>query len=110
MMRLDFGKIITERTYEYNGAKLTIRPYPRSRGKFASRDGSLLFSAADTLEAFKYCLASWDDVVDGDGKPIALTDAVKEKLFESGLGGISDFVMQKNNEMIMEMAALEKNS
>jgi hypothetical protein len=102
-LKLDLSKIIGERVYEFNGAKLTIRPYPRGLTKNFFEIGS------QGKEAFRYCLVRWEGIMGSDDKPLPLTDAVKDTLFDSHLAGIADFVMAKNMEMIEVMRAEGKN-
>jgi len=109
-MQLDLSKVNWEgKWFDYNGSRLKIRPRPRSQTKFIMREDGILFSGPERLETFKYCLVEWENVVDQDDSPIPLTDAIKVQLFESGAGGISDFVLEKNLELFSQMASLEKN-
>jgi hypothetical protein len=73
------------------------------------REEGILFSGPERLETFRHCLVEWEGVVDAEGKDLKLTDSVKEALFESGLGGISDFVLEKNAELFSKMSESEKN-
>ena len=92
-----------------DGARLKIRARPRSQTKFFMREEGILFSGPERMETFKHCLIDWENVTDPDGNALKLTDAVKEALFESGLGGISDFVLEKNGELFSRMQESEKN-
>lgn len=109
-MKLNLGKVSFEgQVFEYQGAKLTIRPYPRSKSKFAMKDGAILFQGAEQIDIFKHCLKAWEGVEDESGNPIPLTESVKQTVFDSGMAGISDFVITKNYEMLAQMAEAEKN-
>ncbi len=92
-----------------DGARLKVRARPRSQTKFFMREEGILFSGPERMETFRHCLVDWEGVVDADGKPLQLNDSVKEALFESGMGGISDFVLEKNAELFRQMADTEKN-
>lgn len=110
-MKLNLSKVNWEGQWFdfHDGARLKVRARPRSQTKFFMREEGILFSGPERLETFKHCLVDWEGIVDVEGKPIKLTDSVKEALFESGLGGISDFVLNKNAELFQQMAESEKN-
>lgn len=92
-----------------DGARLRIKPYPRSKTRFVMQDGAAIFSGLDSLETFKFCLLEWEGVVDQDGKPIPLTDDLKIDLFNSGALGVSDFVIRKNVELLNAFGVEQKN-
>ena len=113
-MKINLGKINWEgRWYDFGEhepkARIKIRPRKRSQTKFVMRDDGIVFSGPERLDTFKYCLIDWEGFFDLNESPIKMTDEIKEQLFESGLGGISDFVLMKNAEMFNEMAEQEKN-
>lgn len=111
-MNLDFSKVNFEgRWFDFrDGARLKIRPYPRSKVRFTLKDGSIILRGGESLEIFRFCLLEWEGIVGPAGQALTLTDAVKGQLFDSGLAGISEFVLLKNGEMLDEMRDEEKNS
>ena len=110
-MKLNLSKVNWEgQWFEFrDGARLKVRPRPRTATKFIMREEGILFSGPERMETFRHCLVDWEGVVDTEGKDLKLTDAIKEALFESGLGGISDFVLEKNAELFSKMSESEKN-
>ena len=110
-MKLDLAKVNYEGEWFSFGddGRLKVRPFPRSKSKFKVVDGALIFGGTETLDTFKYCLVDWEGFVDPAGKPIKLTETIKEKLFDSGLMGIADFVIQKNIELQKATMEEEKN-
>lgn len=110
-MELNLSKVNWEgQWFDFrDGARLKIRPRPRSQTKFFMREEGILFSGPERMDTFKHCLVDWENIVDASGNPLKLTDAVKEALFESGLGGIADFVLEKNGELFRQMQETEKN-
>ena len=110
-MKLTLSKVNWEgQWFDFkDGGKLKIRPRPRSQTKFFMREEGILFSGPERMETFRHCLVDWEGVVDAEGNPIKLTDAVKETLFESGMGGVADFVLEKNADLFRQMADSEKN-
>lgn len=110
-MKLTLSKVNWEgQWFDFkDGSKLKIRPRPRSQTKFFMREEGILFSGPERLDTFRFCLQDWEGIVDPEGNPVKLTDSVKETLFESGMEGIADFVLQKNIELFQQMAESEKN-
>lgn len=110
-MKLNLSKVNWEgQWFDFQGgARLKIRARPRSQTKFFMREEGILFSGPERMETFRHCLVAWEGIVDAEGNEIKLTDSVKEALFESGLGGIADFVLNKNAELFQQMAESEKN-
>jgi hypothetical protein len=110
-MKIDLAKV------NYDGewfvfaddAKVKIRAFPRSRSKVKVIDGALIFSGADTMETFKYCLMEWEGFVDSNEKPIKLSDGIKEKIFDSGIKGLADFVIARNADLQKRILDEEKN-
>ena len=110
-MQLDITDLTYEGTwYDFGDGKLKIRPYPASKSDVVFRDGSLVITGENQYEIFSYCLEEWKDFVDADGKPLALTDAVKQKVFDFQLAGIPLFVLNKVRRFEQEKAGREKNS
>lgn len=92
-----------------DGVELHIRPYPFSRSNVVLRDNGFLISGKDQCEIFKHCLVAWKNVVGADNNPLPCTDEVKQKIFDFRMGGISDFVLQKNREFQDRKGGEEKN-
>lgn len=109
-MKLDLAKISYDGEWvEFGDGRVKVRPFPRSKSKFKVIDGALIFSGSETLDIFKYCLMEWDGFVDNEGKPIKLTEGVKEKVFDSGVMGLADFVISKQTELQKRIVEEEKN-
>lgn len=97
--------------HEYQGARFRIRPYPRSKGVFTLKDGGWQLSGREQLEKFKYCFMSWEGV-EVDGKPVPLTDEVKELIFDSPApenAALVAFVIQRIDGAEREYTDEQKN-
>lgn len=104
-MKLSLSKINFEgEWFDFGDGKLFIRPMPMSRQRIR-QDMDL---AESLREVFMFCLVKWENFEEG-GKPIDLTDAIKEKLYESNHAGIRNFVIAKNTEKLASFVELEKN-
>lgn len=109
-MKIDLAKISYDgEWFDFKDGRVKVRPFPRSRSKFKMIEGALIFSGAETLEQFLYCLQEWEGFTDTEGKAMKLTDAVKTKVFDSGIMGLADFVIAKNVELQRRIAEEEKN-
>jgi hypothetical protein len=119
-MKIDLGKASYEgREYDFDGARLTIRPYPASRSDIQVKDGAIVLSGNSARDMFMYCLTKWENVVGADDQPLKLTDDVKKKIFDFRLisapdekgdtVSLSDFVIRKAREMSEEITADTKN-
>lgn len=119
-MKIDLGKASYEgREYDFDSARLTIRPYPASRSDVQVKDGAIVLSGASARDMFMYCLTKWENVVGADDQPLKLTDDVKKKIFDFRLisapdekgdtVSLSDFVIRKAREMSEEITADTKN-
>ena len=92
-----------------DGSRLKIRVYPFSKASIAYKDGSMIFSGNDQCDMFKYCLVGWEGIEDQNGKALACTDEVKQKIFDFRLNGIPDFVAEKGRQVGSEKEEQEKN-
>jgi hypothetical protein len=119
-MELNISKCSYEgEWFDFGNGRLKIRPYPASKQQFAIRDGAVVFGGEQGFDKFRYCLTAWENyVTPGDQKPIDLTDDVKRKIFDFRLGAvtiddktvtISDFVLQKADELFSRAVDAEKN-
>lgn len=118
-MKIDLNKASYEgKWFDFGESRLKIRPYPLSRTDVAFKDGAMVFSGDASLEMFIYCLTEWEQVVDADGKPLKLTADVKKKIYDFGLGSITEdekvetlsgFVLKKARSMTEEIGAETKN-
>lgn len=117
-MRIDLNEALADGQWfdHPDGGKFKIRPYPAHKEKMVVRYSTedsvpeLSFSGDETLKKFKHCLVAWEDVNDAEGKPVELTEVVKEKIFNYRLNGIVRFVFEKVGEMQTETEDSEKNS
>ena len=62
------------------------------------------------LKAFKDALVDMANITGADDKPLPCTDEVKQKIFDFGLAGISQFVFQKIWNFYKAKGVEEKNS
>lgn len=88
---------------------LKIRPFPFSRANVAYRGGDIILSGQDMCRMFKYSLEEWANFHDADGKPLALTDRVKQLVYDFNLEGVSDFVIRRNMAFGKAKAREEEN-
>lgn len=96
--------------FEHKGGRFKIRPYPQSlENSVFGRDG-MVYKGQEALKKFMYCLEEWDRVTDANGNPLALTDQVKKIVFDSGMGGIAEFVLMTTIGLEKERVGEEKNS
>lgn len=111
-MKLDLGKLSYDaQEYDFkDGAKLMIRPYPRSKSNLIVKDKGIALTGEDQCKIFKYCLVSWSDVIDANGKELKLTDDVKQHIFDFGVDGIPEFVLEKAKVFERKKEDEEKNS
>jgi hypothetical protein len=120
-MKIDIAKASSYegREYDYGEAKLTIRPYPRSRADVMVKDGSLIITGNSMRDMFVYCLTKWEGVTGDNDQPLKLTDDVKRKIYDYKLGSIvdengetvamADFVNAKVREFDNEISGDIKN-
>lgn len=99
------------------GARVRVRAYPASRSNIMFKEGAVLVSGEASFDKFSYCLVGWEGFGE-NGKPIELTEDVKKKIFDFHIGSVtidgkevvlSAFVIQKAEELLLEMGELEKN-
>ena len=117
-MKLQLEKASYEgRWFDFGDGRLKIRPYPASKSTFAIKDGVVIFFGEQNLDKFTYCLMAWEGM-DAEGKPVELTKEAKRKVYDFRLGKatiggaeiqMSDFVIQKADEMLAEAQEAEKN-
>jgi hypothetical protein len=114
-MKLNLEKAAYEgRWFDFADGKLKIRPYPASKTAFAIKDGAFIVYGEQNLEKFIYCLTAWEGITYDDGKPLELTKELKKQIFDfrlckSGDETMSDFVIQKADELFAEAQGQEKN-
>ena len=119
-MQIDLTKVSYEgRVFDFGDAKLTIRPYPKSRVDIIIKDGAMVLSGASALDMFIYCLTKWENVPDANGNPLKLSVDIKQKIYDFHMGVItdekgekicmSDFVIRTARGMSEENAAETKN-
>ena len=89
---------------------LQIRPYPLSRSNAVFSEKGIVLRGEDQCEVFKYCLVGWKNVVDANGKPLKLTDDVKQKIYDFNLQGIASFVGRIARIVEVRKEQEEKNS
>jgi len=114
-MQLKFEKAAYEgKWFDFGDGKLKIRPYPASKQAFAIKDGVFIVYGEQNLEKFIYCLTAWEGFTGEDKKPVELTKDLKKQIFDfrlckSGEVTMSDFVIQKADELFIEAQGQEKN-
>jgi len=98
--------------FEFGDMRLKVRPYPASRSMLTVRDGAIIISGMENFNKFAYCLVEWEGTAD------KLTAEIKKKIYDFRLGRtkiddndicMSDFVIQKADELFQKAEALEKN-
>ena len=109
-MKLDFSGLTYEpKDYPFGDATLSIRPLIMSRTNLVLNDDGVAIKGEARFEDFNYCLTGWKNVADADGKDLPCTEEVKKKVFDFGLGGISQFVLETARVFTAEKADQEKN-
>ena len=96
------------KAYEFDGALLSIRPYPSSLTTVSLTATGVMISGDEQAKIFAYCLVGWDNVVGADGKALECTPDVKKKIFDFRVAGIPNFVLLKSRQFEEEKAAAEK--
>lgn len=90
--------------------KFLVRPFPASKEEFVGRrDGTMVLTGKNLYDKFSYCLVAWENINGDDDQPLKLTEAVKQVVFDNGLGGIPAFVSECLNKIAEEKEELEKN-
>lgn len=97
--------------FDFGDMRVKVRPYPASKVILTIKDGAFMVSGEQNLNKFIHCLVDWENKE-------KLTGEVKRKIFDFRLGKteidgteicLSDFVIQKADEMFAKVEAAEKN-
>ncbi len=83
MKRIDFSKAKKD-VFEIDGVKYTLRPMPFSRYRAPELDeeGQTIMTMEAAWVLFDGCLAGWDGLEDGDGKPVVFNKQNKRYIFD----------------------------
>jgi len=88
---------------------LKVRPYPLSSTQFSYGKDGLVIKGDKQFEIFNYCLVDWRNINDQEGKPLPCSHAVKKKIYDFDMAGISAFVNNRNTLFSSRKEAEEKN-
>ncbi len=109
-MKLDFLEISYEaKDYKFGDATLTIRPLILTRTNLILNDDGMAIKGQARFDDFNFCLTAWKNVADENGKDLPCTEEVKKKVFDFGLGGISNFVLETARVLKAQKEDQEKN-
>lgn len=79
--------------------RIKIRPAPKSILNILIRDnGEFSISGRDQKRIYLYCFMEWENFEDKQGRPLRLTNAIKEKIYDQAAQGIAPFVLSKSRQ------------
>ena len=105
-MKLEISDLSYEaKDYEFGDATLTIRPLILTQTNLVMNEDGITVKGQARFEEFNY----WKNVVDEKGKDLPCTDEIKKKVFDFGLGGISNFVLETARVFKAQKEDQEKN-
>jgi len=89
---------------------IQVKPAPFSEQQIILRDGDMVLDGKTLCATFKKACTAWKGINGANGEPLPCTDAVKQKVYDFQLGGISNFVIRKCWEFMETKETDEKNS
>ena len=109
-MKLEISDLSYEaKDYKFGDATLTIRPLILTQTNLVMNEDGITVKGQARFDDFNFCLTGWKNVVDENGKDLPCTEEVKKKVFDFGLGGISNFVLETARVFKAEKEDQEKN-
>lgn len=82
-MKVRVKNLGESKKYKFMDGTVLIRQFPASLSMVEGNiDGFVRISGKQQLEAFVHCLTGWENFEDESGDPVALTDEVKQGLFD----------------------------